>query len=57
VYAYCKRCRAVYDILALHQDRPYTHRCPECDLPLLDPSPRRLRQIIEVRREERRKPS
>jgi hypothetical protein len=56
VYAYCKRCRAVYDILALHQDRPYTHRCPECDLPLLDPSPRRLRQI-EVRREERRKPS
>ena len=21
MYAYCRRCRAVYDILALHQDR------------------------------------
>jgi hypothetical protein len=56
MYAYCRRCRAVYDILALHQDRPYTHRCPECDARFYDPSPKRLR-LIEIRREERRRPS
>jgi hypothetical protein len=53
MYAFCRRCRTVYDVLALHRGRPYIDKCPECDVPLHAPSAKRLR-LIELRREERR---
>ena len=56
MYAYCRQCRSVYDILALHQGRAFTNKCPECDVPLHFPSTKQLRHI-ELRKQAGRKPS
>ena len=56
MYAYCKHCRRIYDVLALHQGRSFTNKCPECDVPLRFPSIAWLR-LIELRKQASRKPT
>jgi hypothetical protein len=55
LYAYCRRCRAVYDFLALYKGRHWRARCPECGFRVYAPSPTLL-ALIRQRNRERKKP-